>query len=115
MELPSVPLSLLRDARHVHTGKPSHLCDAKNMHVFCLSDTRHMHVKLSIYKTFTHKCKVFHLQIGKITLYMYTGGHQRNYREIALTLICSFATSGTFCGSGIVTEKPDKGSYSRLF
>ena len=31
-----------------------------------------------------------------------TGGHQQNYREIALTLICSFVTSGTFRGSGIV-------------
>ena len=44
-----------------------------------------------------------------------TGGHQRNYREIPLTLICSFVTSGTFGGSGIFTEKPNKGRYSRLF
>ena len=44
-----------------------------------------------------------------------TGGHQRNYREIASTWICSFVTSWTFCVSGIVTQKPNKGRYSRLF
>ena len=49
------------------------------------------------------------------TLYMNTGGHQRNYREIASTQICSFVTSGTFRVSGIVTQKPNKGRYSRLF
>ena len=29
--------------------------------------------------------------------------------------MCSFVTSGTFRGSGIVTEKPNKGRYYRLF
>ena len=45
----------------------------------------------------------------------FTGGHQRNYREIASTYVCSFVTSGTFRGSGNVTVKPNKGRYSRLF
>ena len=32
-----------------------------------------------------------------------------------LTLICSFVTSGTFRGSGIITQKPNKGMFSRFF
>ena len=41
--------------------------------------------------------------------------HHRNYREIALTLICCIVRSGTFRNSGIIIKTINRVRYSHLF